>query len=51
MLERRFPVGPFQAPDAVDDTQVARWIDEIAELPRRLRAIVSDLDPVLLERP
>ncbi|HVS18409.1 MAG TPA: putative metal-dependent hydrolase [Planctomycetota bacterium] len=50
-LDRRFPVGPFERPARVDAVQVARWIDEIADLPSALRATLDALEPRLLDVP
>ena len=40
----RFPIGEFEAPETIDDAQVARWVDDIERLPARLRSAVRGLD-------
>jgi hypothetical protein len=50
-FDRRFPIGPFERPARVDGARIARWIDEIAALPRALRATLDALEPRLVDEP
>ena len=47
----RYPIGPFRFEGEVTPAQQAAWIDEIAALPGRLRAAVTDLSPAQLDTP
>lgn len=44
----RYPIGQFRSPDLIDRDQRAAWVDDIATLPRDLRAVVESLDDVHL---
>ncbi len=45
----RYPIGMFAAPESVSPANVAAWIDDIATLPRDLRAVVSPLGDAQLD--
>lgn len=47
----RYPVGPFRAPAEISADDRARWIAEVAALPRQLRAAVANLDDEQLDTP
>jgi hypothetical protein len=51
MDELRYPVGKFRFPDAVSAGDLARFIEEIAQAPARLRAAVAGLDDAQLDTP
>jgi uncharacterized damage-inducible protein DinB len=45
----QFPAGPFVADDAHGDRRPEAWIDEIARVPTRLRAVLSGLSDEQLD--
>jgi len=47
----RYPIGKFQVPDSVDDTQRQAWIGELAAIPDQLRSAVSGLNDKQLDTP
>src|SRR5512138_1960223 len=49
--ELRFPIGKFVAPQALDETERATLIAQLAETPARLREAVAGLDERRLETP
>jgi hypothetical protein len=51
MTDLRFPIGRFNINDAVREDQRQHLIEEIAEAPARLRAVVSGLSPEQLDTP
>lgn len=51
MTDLRFPIGRFKMDEDVNEDQRPRLIDEIAETPARLRAVVSGLSPEQLDTP
>ena len=52
MPDPRYPIGKFETPALpLSETERARLIEEIAELPSRLAAAVRGLDEARLDRP
>jgi hypothetical protein len=51
MTDLRFPIGRFKMDEDVTEDQRPRLIEEIAETPARLRAVVSGLSPEQLDTP
>jgi uncharacterized damage-inducible protein DinB len=51
MTDLRYPIGKFQAPDSVTDTERAVLVDQIAALPAELRSAVETLDDIQLDTP
>ncbi len=49
--ELRYPVGKFKFPVSVSESERATFIQEIAEMPERLRAAVAGLSDSQLETP
>lgn len=47
----RYPVGKFTLPDVVNSEERSKYVQEIAETPRKLRAIVIGLNEEQLETP
>ena len=47
----RYPVGHFKAPSSNDPATRAQWIEELRELPERLRAAVAGLSDAQLDAP
>lgn len=47
----RYPIGKFTAPTAWNAVDAARWRDELAALPMRLRVAIERLDDEQLETP
>ncbi|MDP4095412.1 bacillithiol transferase BstA [Paenibacillus sp. P96] len=47
----RYPIGEFEAPDPIPDEMLQGWINDIAELPAKLRAAVKGLDDEQLDTP
>ena len=47
----RYPIGKFSPPARIEARDVAGWIDEIEDLPRRLRRAVEGLTPAQLDTP
>jgi hypothetical protein len=50
-VDPRFPVGPFERPDTLNEAQRRAAIDAIADNPRQLRAAISGLTERQLETP
>lgn len=46
----RFPIGPFQSPDIVDEADRERFIKTLSAFPEEVRALVHDLDNDQLAR-
>jgi len=44
VTDPRRPIGPLELPDPIRASDVARWIDEIEELPSNLRLLASQLE-------
>lgn len=51
MTDLRYPIGEFVPDSNRTAEKVARWIDEIADAPARLREAVTGLDEAQLETP
>ena len=51
MDELRFPVGKFSFPESVTASDLAQFLDQIAETPARTRAAVSGLSDAQLDTP
>ncbi len=51
MDKTRYPIGRFKADKPVAARDVAKWIDEIEELPSKLRSTVSTLNDDQLDTP
>lgn len=51
IADLRYPVGKFQFPDAVSPQERAKFVEQIAEAPGRLRAAVSGLTDQQLDTP
>ena len=47
----RYPIGKFERPETVTDSQRRAFIDAIAEAPARLAAAVAGLTPAQLDTP
>jgi uncharacterized damage-inducible protein DinB len=47
----RYPVGHFKAPSSNDSATRAQWIQDLRELPERLRAAVAGLSDAQLDTP
>jgi hypothetical protein len=47
----KYPLGRYQAPNAISAAQRAAWIEQMAELPAELSKAVSGLDDVQLDTP
>ena len=39
----QYPIGKFQAPATITDSQIKKWINQLEEFPMRLRATVMGL--------
>jgi len=51
MDDLRYPIGPFHYEPEPDQHRVENWIQEIAETPTKLRAVVAGLSPDQLDTP
>ena len=51
MTDLSFPIGRFNMSEDVSEDQRQRFIEDIAETPARLRAVVSGLSPEQLDTP
>ncbi|HEY7699866.1 MAG TPA: putative metal-dependent hydrolase [Vicinamibacteria bacterium] len=51
MTDLRYPIGEFRFPETVSDSERARYIEQIAETPERLRAAVAGLGREQLSTP
>ncbi len=50
-MNRQFPIGPFVAPDTIEEATRTEWIDRIEALPARFRRAVEGLAPKALDTP
>ena len=50
-MDLRYPIGPYQSKGALSEEERRRAIEDIAEMPGRLRAAVADLSPEQLDTP
>lgn len=50
-MDLRYPIGEFRFPETVSTTERARFIQQIADTPERLRAAIDGLDREQLETP
>lgn len=51
MEDLKYPVGPYQPPPAITCKQRRSWLDEIAAMPRHMRAAVEGLSEPQLDTP
>lgn len=51
MEKARYPIGKYQPKKPITVRDVAKWIDEIEELPKKLRSVVSTLNDDQLDTP
>ena len=51
MSDPRYPIGPFQAPEAAGASERREWIDQIAAAPAALRRAVAGLSEARLGTP
>jgi hypothetical protein len=51
MEDLRYPVGKFRFPDSVSASDLARFIDQIADTPARMRAAIVGLGDAQLDTP
>jgi hypothetical protein len=51
MEDLRYPVGKFRFPDSVSASDLARFIDQIADTPARMRAAIAGLGDAQLDTP
>ena len=47
----RYPIGEFVVPDEVTKAQRETWLEEVAQLPKRLRTAVEELSEAQLDTP
>ncbi len=47
----RYPVGKFSAPDTFSNSDLNKWLEIIAELPKKLRDAVHNLSDAQLDSP
>jgi len=45
----KYPIGKYKAPEAFNESQISGWIDQINDLPSKLRAAVSGLNDMQLD--
>ncbi|ANS75854.1 metal-dependent hydrolase [Paenibacillus yonginensis] len=50
-MDERYPIGKFEWEGEISAEQRERWMEEIEELPAKLRAAVRDLTPEQLKLP
>ncbi|MFZ5818151.1 MAG: YfiT family bacillithiol transferase [Bacillota bacterium] len=51
MSDMRYPIGRFSRPERVTEADLQGYMEEIAQLPARLRAAVEDLSEEQLDTP
>ncbi|MDY8137830.1 YfiT family bacillithiol transferase [Aquimarina sp. 2201CG5-10] len=51
MMDLRYPIGKFNAPQTITENHVQTWIEEIASLPERITELVSGFTDEQLETP
>ncbi len=49
--ELRYPIGHFNTPETIDESQIQSWISDIEALPEDLRQIVERLSESQLDTP
>lgn len=47
----RYPIGKFQRPDSITETQRRKYIEELAGAPAHLRQAIKGLSPTQLDAP
>ncbi|WP_430906423.1 YfiT family bacillithiol transferase [Maribacter sp. 2-571] len=47
----RYPIGKFNAPEQIDATMLAKWIEILETLPKRLEDMVTPLSEAQLDTP
>ena len=47
----KYPIGHFECPDNITAGHIAEWINDLAEFPQRLSALVNDLSDEQLDTP
>lgn len=47
----KYPIGHYQVPESVSQTQRKAWIEDIANLPKQIRAAVEGLTDAQLDMP
>jgi len=47
--ELKYPIGKYKAPEAINENQISAWIDQINDLPSKLRTAVSGLNDKQLD--
>ncbi len=50
-MDLRYPIGPYQSKKTLSEEERRRAVEDIAEMPRRLRAAVASLSPDQLDTP
>jgi len=45
----KYPIGKYKIPDAITERQIFEWIDQINDLPAKLRSAVSGLTDIQLD--
>lgn len=51
MPDPRYPIGRFVPPEEVTEVHIQEWINQIAEMPARLRQAVAGLSAAQLDTP
>ena len=51
MTDLRYPIGEFTPPSDVSDAQRGAWLEEVAQLPEKLRLALAGLSDAQLDTP
>lgn len=42
-MKNQYPIGKYEVPTNITDSDVSRWISEIREFPKQLKAVLNDI--------
>lgn len=42
-MNNQFPIGHYEVPTNITDSDVSRWVSEIGDFPEQLKAVLNDL--------
>lgn len=42
-MNNQYPIGQYEVPTNITDSDVSRWISEIRDFPKQLKAVLNDL--------
>lgn len=42
-MNNQYPIGQYEVPTNITDSDVSRWISEIRDFPKQLKAVLNDI--------